>query len=91
MAALMTTGSVSGCLPNADPKFTAADPNNWNSQASFNFKPQSGSPAVNAGVSTLPSFDLFGIMFTASPNLGSIQGFTGNPISSVIFGGNVRK
>jgi putative Ig domain-containing protein/parallel beta helix pectate lyase-like protein len=88
MSAITTfpNGTSTDCQ-NVNPQFTAALPAYYDTPASFNFTPASGSPAIGSGSTTLSlASDNIGMAFGASsPNIGGMAGVTGCTITTSSF------
>jgi hypothetical protein len=74
-----TTGNLT-----SNPTFTAYLDTYWSTPSSFDFRPQSTSPTINAGVSSTATIDVIGHGRTTTPTIGAYQN---NPGGTAITNG----
>jgi hypothetical protein len=72
--------TVSGCI-NSNPLFAANS--TWDHPQGFDFRLQSGSPAINAGTATgAPAVDIRAVPRSTPPSIGAYEAATGSAATS---------
>lgn len=83
---LLTTGTVTNCIV-SNPLVVAAQQSYFWDPSLYDFHLQPSSPALNAGASGSPTYDLYGNPFSGSPSIGAIEGTS----SSSLVGGTATR